>query len=274
MSRISTRSMYWAVMLSLCLGLGLAPTCLAQNEPLIAEISVEGNDYISAEAIIEEVSAILKIGSPLTAQARVAAVARIKKLAYFDEVTIGVKKAERGVAVIITVVEKKRVSKVLLVGNTVITDDQLREAIFIREGTPIGLRMMSTGVPSGKKGMSSLGAIRAMTPLLPCRPASLSPTETLRFWAIQTCTHSFTPAGRSSPFSWREYALTLITLPQSPWGTRREVSLTSRAFSPKMARSSFSSADSSVSPFGVILPTNSLYLGLKSLRRIMSLRVV
>ena len=36
---------------------------------------------------------------------------------------------------------------------------------------------------------------------------------------------------------------------------RSEVSFTSPAFSPKMARSSFSSGESCVSPFGVILPT-------------------
>ena len=44
-------------------------------------------------------------------------------------------------------------------------------------------------------------------------------------------------------------------MPPSPWGTRREVSRTSRAFSPKIARSSRSSAVSSVSPLGVTLPT-------------------
>ena len=134
MSRISTHRMSWPVALSLCLGLALAAACHAQNEPLIAEVRVEGNDYISAEAIIEEVSNIFKIGAPLTAQVRALAIAKIKKLGYFDEVTVGVEKAEKGVAVIITVVEKKRVSKVLLVGNTVITDEQLREAVFIREG--------------------------------------------------------------------------------------------------------------------------------------------
>ena len=42
---------------------------------------------------------------------------------------------------------------------------------------------------------------------------------------------------------------------QSPWGTFREVSRTSRAFSPKMARSRRSSGVSSVSPLGVTLPT-------------------
>ena len=39
-------------------------------------------------------------------------------------------------------------------------------------------------------------------------------------------------------------------MPASPWGTFREVSRTSRAFSPKMARSSFSSAVASASPLG------------------------
>jgi hypothetical protein len=41
-----------------------------------------------------------------------------------------------------------------------------------------------------------------------------------------------------------------------PWSTRSEVSFTSDAFSPKMARSSFSSGVSVVSPLGVTLPTS------------------
>ncbi len=48
---------------------------------------------------------------------------------------------------------------------------------------------------------------------------------------------------------------TSITVPSIPGGTRRDVSFTSEAFSPKMARSSFSSGVSWVSPFGVTLPT-------------------
>ena len=48
---------------------------------------------------------------------------------------------------------------------------------------------------------------------------------------------------------------TSITVPSMPGGTRRPVSFTSEAFSPKMARSSFSSGVSWVSPFGVTLPT-------------------
>ena len=46
-----------------------------------------------------------------------------------------------------------------------------------------------------------------------------------------------------------------MTLPDSPCGTFSEVSRTSRAFSPKIARSSRSSGVSSVSPLGVTFPT-------------------
>ncbi len=47
---------------------------------------------------------------------------------------------------------------------------------FILDGTPIGLSMISIGVPSGKYGISSSGNILAITPLLPWRPAILSPS--------------------------------------------------------------------------------------------------
>ena len=55
---------------------------------------------------------------------------------------------------------------------------------FIRLGTPSGFSTISTGVPSGRYGMSSSGTMRAITPLLPWRPAILSPTDSLRFIAI------------------------------------------------------------------------------------------
>ncbi len=55
---------------------------------------------------------------------------------------------------------------------------------FIREGTPNGFKTISTAVPSARNGMSASGTILATTPLLPWRPAILSPTESLRFEAI------------------------------------------------------------------------------------------
>ena len=53
----------------------------------------------------------------------------------------------------------------------------------------------------------------------------------------------------------REKMRALITMPPTPGGTLSELSRTSPAFSPKIARSSFSSGESWVSPLGVILPT-------------------
>ena len=47
--------------------------------------------------------------------------------------------------------------------------------------------------------MSSSGRMRAMTPLLPWRPAILSPTDSLRFMATKTLTSLITPGGSSSP---------------------------------------------------------------------------
>ena len=88
-----------------------------------------------------------------------------------------------------------------------------------------------------------------MTPLLPCRPAILSPTLILRFWATDTRTSRLTPGWRSS-LSSRRNSRTSTTLPRSPCGRRSELSFTSRAFSPKIARRRRSSAVSSVSPFG------------------------
>ena len=127
--------------------------------------------------------------------------------------------------------------------------------MFMRLGTPSGFRITSTAEPSSRNGMSSTGTIFEITPLLPWRPASLSPSAILRFLATNTRTSSFTPGDRSSPAA-RENVLTSITTPPSPCGTFSEVSRTSRAFSLKIARISFSSAVSSVSPFGVTLPTS------------------
>ena len=47
--------------------------------------------------------------------------------------------------------------------------------------------------------MSSSGTILDTTPLLPCRPAILSPGWILRFTATKTLTIFMTPGGSSSP---------------------------------------------------------------------------
>ena len=109
-------------------------------------------------------------------------------------------------------------------------------------------------MPSSRKGISSTGTTREITPLFPWRPAILSPAVILRRWATDTRTILSTPAERSA-LSSRVKTFTSTTLPRSPCGMRSEVSLTSRDFSPKMARKRRSSGVNSFSPLGVILPT-------------------
>ena len=64
---------------------------------------------------------------------------------------------------------------------------------------------------------------------------------------------AFARSSFSIPF--REKILTPTMIPSIPGGQTSEASRTSPAFSPKIARSSFSSGVSCVSPLGVTLPT-------------------
>ena len=52
-----------------------------------------------------------------------------------------------------------------------------------------------------------------------------------------------------------EKILTSTTVPETPGGAFKELSLTSEAFSPKIALSNFSSGVIGLSPFGVTFPT-------------------
>ena len=86
-------------------------------------------------------------------------------------------------------------------------------------------------------------------------------TETLELLLLDRARRA-----RPSPLRRRENTCAPITVPDTPGGTRSDVSRhVSDAFSPKIARSSRSSGESWVSPFGVILPTRgcrpSLHLG-------------
>lgn len=124
----------WAAAFALICSIMAVGTSWGQDEPLIAEIRVEGNDYISTDAIIAEVSDLLKVGAAFTARAREEAQRKIMRLGYFDKVAVDRELRPTGVVVVITVVEKKRITRLELVGNTVISDAELREAMFIREG--------------------------------------------------------------------------------------------------------------------------------------------
>jgi hypothetical protein len=68
-----------------------------------------------------------------------------------------------------------------------------------------------------------------------------------------SCSIAFARSSFSMPL--REKILTPTMIPSMPGGQISDASRTSPAFSPKIARRSFSSGVSCVSPFGVTLPT-------------------
>ncbi len=106
----------------------------AQQQPLIAEVTVEGNQYISADVILDEVKDILKIGEPYTEQKAEAARKAVDDLGYFDTVAVSYEQVGEDVKVTISVVERQRIEQIIFAGNTVITDAQLKETIFSKVG--------------------------------------------------------------------------------------------------------------------------------------------
>ncbi|MFP3904927.1 MAG: POTRA domain-containing protein, partial [Armatimonadota bacterium] len=112
----------------------VAAGALAQEEPLVAGFRVEGNDYISPEVIISHAEDIVSVGQPLTDKARDQIRTKLMRLGYFDTVVIATEPADKGATVVIAVTEKQKVSQVVIVGNTVFSDEDLKEQILIREG--------------------------------------------------------------------------------------------------------------------------------------------
>ncbi len=106
----------------------------AQDNPLIGEVVVEGNDYVAREPILDVVKDVLVVGQEFTDTRATEARRLIMRMGYFDDVTLSVEQLEEGVRVVITVVEKQRIEQVMFAGNTVISDEELAEAINTKPG--------------------------------------------------------------------------------------------------------------------------------------------
>jgi len=113
---------------------GLPGPLSAQEQPLIAEVTVTGNQYISADVILAAVKDILKIGEPYTEQKAEAARKAVADLGYFDTVAVSYEQVGEDVKVTISVVERQRIEQIIFAGNTVITDAELKDVIFSKVG--------------------------------------------------------------------------------------------------------------------------------------------
>lgn len=122
-------------------------TAWAQDEaPLIGEVVVEGNDFVAREAILDVVKDVLKVGEAYTETKSAEAQRLIRNMGYFDEVGLSTEQLDEGVRVIITVVEKQRIEEVMFAGNTVISDEELTEAIITEPGHVADERRIASDV--------------------------------------------------------------------------------------------------------------------------------
>lgn len=113
----------------------ICATAIGQQErPLIAEVTVEGNDFVSRDAILDTAAEVLKVGEEFTATKGAEARRLVMRMGYFDEVVLSTEQLERGVRVVITVVEKQRLEQIMFAGNTVISDEALASAIVSQPG--------------------------------------------------------------------------------------------------------------------------------------------
>lgn len=111
-----------------------APAEPAAQPPLVASVRVAGNEAISADAILDQVKTILAAGTELTPERIEQARQAVMKMGYFDRVTVSHQVTDEGAEVLIEVVERQRIEKITFVGNTVLSDEELGEAILTRVG--------------------------------------------------------------------------------------------------------------------------------------------
>ncbi len=147
---------FWAIAL-FCPLVGRAQEASAPQ--LIESVKVVGNDYIPAEGILDEVKNLLQPGQPYTPESAQAAQQAVLRMGYFDDVQITTEPGPRGLIVVIRVVEKKRIQKIVFVGNTVLDDTALSEAIFTRVGHIIDDRLIRRDVRRIEEAYAKQGYI-------------------------------------------------------------------------------------------------------------------
>ena len=137
-----------AAVLILAWMVALAGPTSAQ-EQLIAEVTIETTSdvaYVANEAILDVVKDVLKVGEPYTEEKATEACELVMRMGYFDDVTTSIEQVPKGVRVVITVVEKRRIKHLMFAGNTVVTDEELRGVILTQPGHVVDPRAIKRDV--------------------------------------------------------------------------------------------------------------------------------
>ncbi|MCD6359783.1 MAG: hypothetical protein J7M38_02895, partial [Armatimonadetes bacterium] len=126
--------------------MAVAAGTAAGQQQLIGEVTVEGNNYVAREPILDAVKDILKVGEPFTEEKAAQARQVILNMGYFDDVTTSIETIEGGVRVVITVVEKQRITRVMFAGNTVLSDEDLADVVLSQAGHMVNQRAIRRDV--------------------------------------------------------------------------------------------------------------------------------
>lgn len=117
-----------------------APTAIAQpktegagedGKKIILRVDVEGNKRVDAEVIRREMRS--KPGDAFSAEELNKDVERLWRLRYFDDIRVTREDVEKGIRLVVKVVERPVVQRIRIKGNRRLRDSKLREEIEIKE---------------------------------------------------------------------------------------------------------------------------------------------
>ncbi|TVR04674.1 MAG: outer membrane protein assembly factor BamA [Deltaproteobacteria bacterium] len=121
------------VSLALLMVLLLAPGAFAQGGSgiVIEEIEVRGAERVEPEAVRR--AARLRAGDEIDDRAISEAIRGVDSLGFFSDVVVRARPGEAGVVLLFEVVEKPSIRSIVIEGNSRVSDDDILEAIPLRE---------------------------------------------------------------------------------------------------------------------------------------------
>jgi outer membrane protein insertion porin family len=100
--------------------------------PAVVAVEVKGNEQIATETILE--ACPLKVGDVYTAETGEAAAQAIRDLGWFFSVTVTAPEEGDGVRLVINTVENQVINDIAFEGNTIYSDETLRELMETKPG--------------------------------------------------------------------------------------------------------------------------------------------
>lgn len=104
----------------------------AENQGKITAIVVEGNENISKDLIISQITS--NLGDVFSKESIEKDVKAIYELGYFKDVRVKLESFREGYKVVFVVVENLPLKEINITGNTVVSKEEMREVMVLREG--------------------------------------------------------------------------------------------------------------------------------------------